>query len=520
MPNFIVTHRQQTVLLPVNFDEQLRPGTFEHALHYLIECKLDLSVFYSRYHNDDTGRPAYNPGVLLKVVLFAYAKGITSSREIEACCRHHVIFKALSGDCVPHFTTIAAFISQQPEDIEKIFEQVLLVCHDQGLLGNKLFAIDGCKMPSNAAKTWSGTFKELAQKRDKIQRLIRYHIKRHQVNDREALGDDEQAVRARKTIETLDRAQRKIERFLAESRPRLGKNQQGKEVKSNITDNQSAKMTTSKGTIQGYTGVATVDKAHQIVVDAQAFGQGQEKALLKPALQSLQGRYQRLGISPDIYAQGAVITADTGYCNEPNMKYLHDEGIDAYIPDNQFRRRDPKFTEQKKKYGKQGKPGAKAVETFRPEAFEFDAATKHCRCPAGKTLWLKNERKDAYGNDKLYFEGRLTDCRACTLKSRCMRRPESANTRTGSGRQVSFIISERSTNRPYTAWMKGRIDSEHGRAIYGQRMSVVEPVFANIGSNKGLKRFSLRGEAKVTGQWQLYCLVHNIEKIANYGKLG
>ena len=67
--------------------------------------------------------------------------------------------------------------------------------------------------------------------------------------------------------------------------------------------------------------------------------------------------------------------------------------------------------------------------------------------------------------------------------------------------------------------MKHRVNSSKGKQIYSHRMSVVEPVFGNIGTNKGLNRFSLRSKTKVQGQWQLYCLIHNIEKLAHYGKL-
>ena len=117
-------------MVVINYQDQLQPGTFEHALHYLIDQKLDLSVFDPRFSNDDTGRPAYDPAILLKIILFAYSKGITSSREIEWCCHTNIIFKALSCDTVPHFTTIAHFISHRPEDIESVFEQVLLVCYE------------------------------------------------------------------------------------------------------------------------------------------------------------------------------------------------------------------------------------------------------------------------------------------------------------------------------------------------------------------------------------------------------
>ncbi|MDH5547569.1 MAG: transposase, partial [Gammaproteobacteria bacterium] len=108
MPKFEDYNYDQTSMVVVNFKDQLQPGTFEFTIHYLLDEKLDLSIFYPRYQNDDGGRPAYHPAILLKIILFAYSKGITSSREIQWCCEHNIIFKALSCDSVPHFTTIAA----------------------------------------------------------------------------------------------------------------------------------------------------------------------------------------------------------------------------------------------------------------------------------------------------------------------------------------------------------------------------------------------------------------------------
>ena len=488
----------------------------------MIEHKLDLSVFYPRYKNDDNGRPAYDPAILLKIILFAYSKGITSSREIEWCCRNNILFKALACDHEPHFSTITDFISSKPSDIETIFEQILLICEEQGLLGHELFAIDGCKMRSDAAKTWSGTFKELSEKRDKLKRMIQYQMAQHQKSDQaEEMEEEARKQRITQTINTLNKAHDKIENFLKKNQPREGKGKRKTEVKSNITDNESAKMTTSKGTIQGFNGVATVDKKHQIIVDAQAFGEGQEQHVLKPVLNTIKERLKRLGIQDNLYTSGTIITADTGYANEENMQFLHEEGIDAYIPDNQFRSRDPKFAEQKKKYGKRHQHTKKKTnQHYSPKDFTLDSQTKQCHCPAGKTLWLKREGEDQYGNSKLFFEGKITDCRHCSQKNHCMRNPSSADdTRGGHGRQVSFIIKERKPAPTHTDWMKARVDSDKGKRIYSHRMSVVEPVFANMGSNKRLNRFSLRGKKKVQGQWQLYCLVHNIEKLQNYGQL-
>jgi transposase len=101
----------QGKIIPIHFDKQILPGTFEYRLHYLIDNEIDLSIFDTRYRNDETGAPAYDPGILLKIILYAYSRGITSSRNIAQCCRENIIFMALSVDSQPHFTTIADFIS-------------------------------------------------------------------------------------------------------------------------------------------------------------------------------------------------------------------------------------------------------------------------------------------------------------------------------------------------------------------------------------------------------------------------
>lgn len=519
MPNYKPYDYNQTSMVVINFEDQIQPGTFEHAIHFLISERLDLSVFEPKYKNDTGGRPAYDPAILLKIILFAYSKDITSSREIEWCCQNNIIFKALSCDTVPHFTTIASFVSSYPKAIEGIFEQVLLVCHEEGLLGNELFAIDGCKMPSNAAKEWSGTLDELSKKRAKIQRQIRRCLKEHKKLDKRNADSKARAQRLAQSADTLGKAFDKIDQFLKIASPRIGQAKRPKEVKSNITDNESAKMTTSKGTIQGYNGIAAVDKKHQIIVEAQVFGEGQEHHTLKPVLERIKARFQRTGIAEDIYQTGVIVTADTGFSNEANNRFLKEEKINAYIPDNRFRSRDPKFKDQKEKYGKRHQGNRKVIDVIPSTEFTFNPTRKTCVCPQGNPMWLHHEGIDQNGTHRIHFEGRLTDCRHCPIKEACMQNPSSADTRKGHGRQVSFTIKDK--RKPTaTDWMKRRVDSTRGKEIYSHRMSVVEPVFGNLGTNKGLNRFSLRGKTKVQGQWQLFCLIQNVEKLMRYGNLG
>ncbi len=114
-------------------------------------------------------------------------------------------------------------------------------------------------------------------------------------------------------------------------------------------------------------------------------------------------------------------------------------------------------------------------------------------------------------NRTAHFSGRLSSCRVCPIKAQRMVNPASADHRKGSGRQVSFRVYNETPT--YTDWMKARIDSDTGKRIYSHRMSTVEPVFANLEHNKGLKRFSLRGKKKGQTQWQLFASVHDIEKL-------
>lgn len=518
MPKYIPYNLNQDSMVVINFAEQIQPGTFEHAIAYLIDNKLDLSRFSESIINDEGlgGRPAYDPAILLKIILFAYSKGITSSREIQWSCRHNIIFKALSCDSEPHFTSIASFVSRHSAAITDLFEQVLLICSQEGLLGNELFAIDGCKISSNASKEWSGTFNELERKRKKLRGLIKQHVSAHKKLDQTQSDEAERAQRLEQSIKTLDKAFNKIDQFLKTNEPRIGQSKKKSEVKSNITDNESAKMLTSKGVIQGYNGVAAVDNKHQVIVDAQAFGEGQEHHTLKPVLTAIQERFQRLGISNDILGEQAVITADTGFSNEENMCYLHESNINAYIPDNRFRQRDPRFAEQKETYGKRKAHLRKTTKDIIPSSeFTIDPIHRTCICPSGESLTLRRVREEE-GFETLFFEGRLLQCRHCDKKAQCMHNPDAANHRKGSGRQVSLKIQK---NPSYTDWMKHRVDTAQGKAIYAHRMSTVEPVFANITSQKKLNRFSLRGRNKVNGQWQMFCLIHNIEKLFKYGEM-
>ncbi|MEO6022036.1 MAG: IS1182 family transposase [Burkholderiales bacterium] len=492
-------------LLPVDFDRQVLPGSFEYALCHLVDHELDLSAFHARYKNDDDGAPAFDPAVLIKIILLAYSRGIISRRKIEAACRENVLFIAVSGDSQPHFTTLADFVSTLGDTVAKLFAQILLICDRQGLIGREMFAIDGVKLPAHASKAKSGTRADYQRQVGKMELAAKQMLEKHQSADG-APTDDAITKREARQLERLQKEAQQLRDWLKQN-PEDRKGSKGSIRLSNRTDNESAKMATSKGVIQGYTGVAAVDEKAQIIVDAQAHGTGSEQELLLPVINA----------TATLCNGGTVITADAGYHSQANLKALAERQINAYIPDNGYRKRDERYADQYVHAAKPDPLWNKAKQTkksncFKPADFRLADDHSHCVCPAGKRLYSNGSSCTINGYAAMKFGGAKQDCVACKRRRECLRTPEKTQTR-----QVSFFQGKRDIAENHIDRMKVKIDSDAGREMITRRFATVEPVFGNLRGNKRLHRFTLRGKAKVDGQGKLYCMMHNIEKLAHHG---
>jgi hypothetical protein len=186
--------------------------------------------------------------------------------------------------------------------IFSLFRDILAVCYTEGVIGEHMFAVDGCKISGNCAKEWSGTREELQRKAEKI---------------RDWLEEIEESTEA-----------------------------QGKPVKSNITDNESAKMPGSLRVIRGDNGIAAVDDKCQAVVDAQAVGEVHEARSLEKVVEAVEETFADIEGKRKIF-QEVVLTADSEFNSEQAMRKLLDRGIEAYVADRYFRQRDPRFERQK-----------------------------------------------------------------------------------------------------------------------------------------------------------------------------
>jgi transposase len=513
MPRYRPYNPNQSRLVPITLSEHIYAGSLEEAIHVTVE-DIDLSGLDDLYKNDETGRPAFHPKVLLKVVLLAYARGITGSRRIERACSENVLFMALAGGEKPDHATIAAFVTALRGKIMDIFVSVLLICEEMKLLGGTHLSLDGLKLPSNASKEHSGTFKELRKKRAKLKGKLKELIREHRQLDRSGLSAQQITMGKRqKQIKRIQKEVKRIDRFVNTNQPKEGKTK--KEIQSNITDNQSAKMPTSHGVIQGYNAQAMVDDKHQVIVHAEAMSNGQDHDNLVPMIEATEQNLKAIG-KGEAPLGDIILTADANYHNNPNLQKCVDEHIDAYIPDTRFRKRDERFNEQGRfkdgvnKPPKPGQSGKRRIKTDLKD-FVYNAEKDQYICPQGQAMRLETRRLK--GKNKWYHVYRVTDdsCLSCALRSKCLSSKKA--------RQRHICVPGEPFIKGITPSqkMQAKIDTPRGKEVYGRRIGNVEPVFGNIRYNKRLDRFTYRGKVKVNIQWLLYCLVHNIEKIAHYG---
>jgi len=506
MAKYKPSNEDQMVMLPISLQDQLVPGTLEHTLNRLVDENIDLSVFDERYNNDVTGAAAIHPKILLKVILLAYAKGMISSRQIERACHENILFIALSYGYAPDHSTIAAFVSSMQKEISSIFSDILTVCDELDLLGGTHFSLDGVKLSANVSKEWSGTIDELKHKRDKLQEKLQRVMEEH------AQADKHPQVEIERQKKRERRFQLQVERlneFLKDREPKLGS--EGKEIQSNAVDNESVKMPSSHGVVQGYNAQALVDSKHQVILAAEAFA-SQDHENLKPMLEGAKKNVAAIG-NDETYFQGRQLTADPNYHSLNSLKVCKDEKIDAYIPDIQYRTRDPRFADQERfKDGVHGRqrPDAKPS-LFTTADFSFDPHKQVYRCPQGKELTC--HARNQVNRHRTYdvYHARVQDCATCPVRTRCLSKS------TTSRRYLSIQVESQSPN--LIDEMKAKIDSEAGKRIYARRLGIVEPVFSNICVQKRMDRFTLRTKRKVDVQWGLFALVHNIGKIHTFGTL-
>ena len=265
-----------------------------------------------------------------------------------------------------------------------MFAAVVAICDAQGLIGREMFAIDGVKLPSNASKRRSGTRADFERQADEA-RNRGGDDARSAIARRTACRPNPRSRPRRRSASSDSNGTRRSMREWLAANPDDRRGVKGAIRKSNRTDNESAKMATGKGVIQGYTGVAAVDDAHQIIVEAQAHGTGSEQELLLPVVTAMQAM---------LVARHSLITADAGYHSEANLQQLAAMPVDGAHRrqrDAPTRRalHDAGLATRTRPIRSTTSPSADAEEpavSIRRATSRYDAEARTCVCPAGKSL--------------------------------------------------------------------------------------------------------------------------------------
>ncbi len=337
--NFRACDREQMYLMPASMREWLPEGHLAWFILDVVE-EMDLSTFYRRYRADGWGQAAYEPRMMVALLVYAYCLGVRSSREIERACQDRLSFRVITANQVPDHTTIARFRQEFTEDFGRLFTEVLHLCVRAGLVKVGVVALDGTKVAGNASLSANRTYEHL-------EREVARMLEEAEGRDREeegaggAEGEGEELpeeLRQRTDrLERLRRAKAELEREAEDEAARKQESERARqqgapgaprrgrkpkppdptpqsEAKANLTDPESRIMKTRTGYVQGYNAQVMVTK-DQVIVAAEVTQQQNDVQQLQPMVARAQ---------EELWAASAkkmkVVVADAGYWSADNVR--------------------------------------------------------------------------------------------------------------------------------------------------------------------------------------------------------
>ena len=388
--NFLSCDREQDFLLPASVREWL-PA--DHLAWYLLDVveRLDLDAFYGEYREDGSGRPAHDPAMMVALLLYAYAVGERSSRQIERRCVEDVAFRVIAANRAPDHTTISRFRQRHAERLAELFVQVLALCARAGMVRVGTVAVDGTKLAANAGLSANRTYAKI---RAEVERILAEADATDAAEDArfgDVRGDELPAELADPVTrrERLERAQRELEAEQAERvaehqamlarraehRERTARNPKGRppgdgpgpqppaDGKRNITDPDSRIMRDKGAHVQAYNAQALVGE-NQIILAADVTTSPNDSHQLLAMLQATRANLEQVGHRQRI----KCVLADGGYWNHDDIATARQSTV-VVIPTS-----DPHHT-QRKQRPRQG-----------PEA---DRINKILASAAGKRLYRR-----------------------------------------------------------------------------------------------------------------------------------
>ena len=498
-------NRNEGSLFPVYLSDMVPAGHPARVVDAVVDS-LDISEIERGYKGG--GASSYGPRALLKVIFYSYLDNVYSGRQMERLWRENIVYMWLGGTLIPDFRTINNFRSRRlVGTFESLFTQVVMLLHEEGLVSLKVQYVDGTKIESAANKFTFVWKKATETNKEKLEKNVRavleaaeraLEMEQREVDGGQPMTAEEMAERTGRVLEkmqekqeALGKEQRKAVKKVADES--VDKMREYERKLDTLGDRNSYSKTDPDATFMrmkedamnngqtkpGYN--VQISTENQYITNYGIYWRPNDQGTLIPFMTSFSDRY---GV------QSEKVVADSGYGSEQNYAWLEGNQIEAFVKYNMF------HAEDKRKY---------RDNPFLVQNLHYNEEEDYYVCPMGQHMeHIADIRsKSDLGYVSTVSRYRAQNCTGCPLRCMCYK-----------GKGDRRIIEVNHKNDAYKAKAKERLTSEEG--LYHRSMRPIEPeaVFGDIKSDHGFKRFRLRGNAKVSVEFGLVALAHNLRKYA------
>ena len=505
------SYNNNRLFLTIDPNEEISQNDPVRVVDHIVEG-LDLKGFSKLYK--EKGRCAYDPKMMLKIILYAYMNNIYSCRKIERQVQRDIHYIWLAAQERPDFVTINRFRNRVKNEINNIFTQVVLLLADRGFITLDVEYIDGTKIESKANKYTFVWRKAVEKNRAKLQQKIRVLLQ--QIDEviaqdksadtevveftpevltsligelKEALAaepepkgkdDREQRRRQNKQIKELEKHRDKLNEYDSRLEQIGGRNSMSKTDPDATFMRMKEDAMNNGQTKPGYN--LQISAENQFITDFALFPNPTDTLTLIPFFNSFLNRYHRLP---------SVAVADSGYGSEENYRFMDEAGIEAYVKYNRF------HLEQRPRY----RPNP-----FHHDSFHYNADEDYYVCPMGQHMTRigTSHSKTASGYRSENALYRAQNCKGCPLRCLCYKARGDRRTI-----EVNHRLNE------YKRKARELLTSEEGLRHRGQRCVEPEAVFGQMKFNMAYRRFRHFGKDKVKMDFAFFAIAFNLKKMCS-----
>jgi transposase len=477
----------QSVFITISGADRFPEGTFERFIVDVFK-RMDIVADSRESVEDDRGgETPYDPRGIFGVIFYGFARGVFSSRKLEAACETDLGFMYVSGFTTPDHSTFSRYISDHGDLMRKIFAKILYLADGQGYMDYRLIATDGTKIKANASSQFTGTIEDFNKKRARVEEKIQQALKRS-----ESCLDSEERESIKRKLDRYRVNKQRVDEFLRQAE-RI-ETKRGKEVKQNLTDPDCRLMKIQGAFAVGYNAQASCSGESGIIIAATVGNNADDRENLFKMEEQVRESIpehskERLSQSKYLF--------DNGYYSAGNVLTAIERGLDIYTPD----RKDANY------YGG-GRCRAKKSVGIADCQIGHDEQGLFIRCPGGRIL---RKPMIQFNNGWQWYRFHVPSpqgCEGCPHYRICIGKQKN-NSR-------DFTIEKsKFESRKIIADHDRKMRSQEGKRTYSNRMALIERAFGHMKENTGFKRFLRRGLQRVNNEWLLVCGSYNLTRMFN-----